>query len=121
MEKRNLICICCPLGCSLTVTLLEGKNSIVEGNTCPKGKSYGEKECINPTRMVTSSVPVLGGASPMVSVKTRTDIPKEKIMECMAALKEAAVKAPVEIGDTIIKNAADTGVDIVATKKIPCR
>lgn len=63
MEKRNLICICCPLGCSLTVTLLEGKNSIVEGNTCPKGKSYGEKECINPTRMVTSSVPVLGRQS----------------------------------------------------------
>jgi CxxC motif-containing protein len=52
----------------------------------------------------------------MVSVKTATDIPKDKIFDVMAALKYVTVKAPVRIGDVIVANVADTGADIVATK-----
>jgi CxxC motif-containing protein len=54
----------------------------------------------------------------MVSVKTSTDIPKGKIMDCIAALKGVTIKAPVSIGDVILHNAADTGVDILATKNV---
>ena len=34
MEVRNLICIGCPLGCPVTVTM-EGEDIQVTGNTCP--------------------------------------------------------------------------------------
>ena len=54
----------------------------------------------------------------MVSVKTKEDIPKDKIFECVRALKGIQVSAPVHIGDIILKNVADTGVDIVATKNV---
>ena len=69
-ETRELICINCPLGCGLTVTMKDGEVVKVEGNTCPKGEAYGKKEVTNPTRIVTSTVRVSGGLMPVVSVKT---------------------------------------------------
>ena len=41
-ETRELICINCPLGCGLTVTLKDAEVVKVEGNTCPKGEAYGK-------------------------------------------------------------------------------
>lgn len=116
MEKRELICIGCPMGCPLTVEL-EGKEIIsVSGYTCKRGDVYARKEVTNPTRIVTSTVRVEGGQADMVSVKTREDIPKDMIFDCMKALKGVCVKPPVHIGDVIVANVAGTGVDMVATK-----
>ena len=118
MEKRNLICIGCPMGCPLVVTMDHGEVVSVEENTCKRGAVYGKKEVTNPTRIVTSTVRVSGGSIPVVSVKTREDIPKEKIFDCIKALKEIEVAAPVNIGDVILRDVAGTGVDVVATKNI---
>lgn len=116
MEKRELICIGCPMGCPLVVEL-EGSDVVsVKGQTCKRGEVYARKEVTNPTRIVTSTVKVEGGKVDMVSVKTRDDIPKGKIFECVKALKGVTVKAPVHIGDVIVADVAGTGVDIVATK-----
>ena len=118
MEVRNLTCINCPMGCTLTVEM-EGDEVIsVTGNTCKRGDTYARKEVSNPTRIVTSTVKVTGGKADMVSVKTREDIPKGKIFDCVKALKGVEVKAPVHIGDVIVPNAAGTGIDIVATKNV---
>ncbi|GAA6493032.1 MAG TPA: DUF1667 domain-containing protein [Candidatus Bariatricus faecipullorum] len=118
MEVRNLTCINCPMGCPLTVEM-EGDEVIsVTGNTCKRGDTYARKEVSNPTRIVTSTVKVTGGKADMVSVKTREDIPKGKIFDCVKALKGVEVKAPVHIGDVIVPNAAGTGIDIVATKNV---
>ncbi len=116
MEKRELICIGCPLGCPLVVEMEGGEVVSVSGNTCKRGDTYARKEVTNPTRIVTSTVKVEGGSVVMVSVKTKNDIPKGKIFECVRALKDVTVKAPIRIGDVIIENVAGTGVDIVATK-----
>lgn len=116
MEKRDLICIGCPMGCPLTVEMDGAEVVSVSGNTCPRGDAYARKEVTNPTRIVTSTVMVEGGTVDMVSVKTKEDIPKDKIFECVKALKGVKVKAPVHIGDVILPNVAGTGVDIVATK-----
>ena len=79
---------------------------------------YARKEVTNPTRIVTSTVRVSGGDADMVSVKTKEDIPKGKIFECVKALKSVEVPAPVHIGDVLVKDVAGTGVDIVATKNV---
>ena len=118
MEQKNLTCICCPLGCQVTVELENGEVVSVTGNTCKRGDDYVRKEVIAPTRIVTSTVKVSGGNAPLVSVKTKSDIPKSKIFECVKALKEVTVQAPIAIGDVILSNVADTGVDIVATKGV---
>lgn len=118
METRELVCIGCPMGCPLMVEMNNGEVVSVSGNTCKRGDIYARKEVTNPTRIVTSSVIVEGGSLAMVSVKTREDIPKGKIFDCMKALKGVKVQAPVHIGDIIVKNIAGTGVDIVATKNV---
>ena len=111
MEKRELICIGCPMGCPMTVTMENGEVLSVSGNTCKRGDVYARKEVTNPTRIVTSTVTVEGGADVTVSVKTASDVPKGKIFDCVKALKGVTVKAPVKIGDVIVENAAGTGVD----------
>ena len=118
MEIRNLTCIGCPMGCPLTVKLEDAEVVSVEGNTCKRGAIYGKKEVTNPTRIVTTTVRVSGGAEPVVSVKTKEDIPKDKIFSCIRALKEVTVAAPVHIGDVILHDVAHTGVDMIATKNV---
>ena len=118
MERKELICIGCPLGCNLTVEMDGGQVVSVNGNTCKRGDDYARKELTDPRRIVTSTVPVAGGNLPVVSVKTASDIPKGKIRECLCALKGVTLTAPVQIGDVIVENVADTGVDVIATKSI---
>lgn len=118
MEEKKLTCIGCPMGCLLSV-LVDGQEVVsVSGNTCKRGEIYARKEVTNPTRIVTSTVRVQGGSIDMVSVKTKEDIPKEKIFDCVKALKNTCVEAPVYIGDVIVSNVADTGVDVIATKNV---
>ena len=96
---------------------IEGDNSVtVTGNRCPRGAAYGEKEVTNPTRIVTSTVRVEGYPDTVVSVKTASDIPKGRIDDCMKALADVTVAAPIHVGDVIVENVADTGVNIVATR-----
>lgn len=118
MEKRELICIGCPLGCMITVNMQDGKAVKVTGNTCPRGEKYALKEVTCPTRIVTSSVGVSGGDIRVLSVKTREAVPKDKIFDCANALKSIKVAAPVRIGDIVLKDAAGTGIPFVATKNV---
>lgn len=117
MEKRELTCISCPMGCQMTVSV--GKGEIkVTGNTCKRGEIYAKKEVTDPRRVVTSSVRVKNGELMRVSVKTETDIPKDKIFDCMADIFKAEAVAPVKIGDIIIENCGGTGIAVVATRNV---
>ena len=106
------------MGCQLTVTMENGSVVEVTGNTCKRGDDYARKEVTNPTRIVTSTVPVKGGRIAMVSCKTKSDIPKDKIFDCMRAIEGVEVAAPVHIGDVIVKDVCGTGVDVIATKEV---
>lgn len=117
MEAREITCIQCPMGCALTVAIDGGKVTVT-GNSCPRGAVYGEKEVTHPTRTVTSTVKVEDGEIDRVSVKTKSDIPKERIFDVMGEIRGKTVKAPVRLGDTVIENAAGTGVDVIATKTV---
>lgn len=120
MEEKKLICIGCPLGCPITVTLKDGSVVSVSGNTCPRGDTYARKEITAPTRIVTSTVKITGSAGDRyLPVKTAADIPKGKIFDCMKALTNVTAEAPVHVGDVIVSDVAGTGVSIVASKTIP--
>lgn len=109
--KRELTCICCPLGCVMEVEF-DGKNvTSVIGNTCKRGEEYAKSECINPVRMVTSTIK--NDCGKPVPVKTDRPIPKDKIFECMDIINRSTVKTPVKIGDVLIKDIF--GCNIVAT------
>ena len=114
----EITCINCPMGCPLNVAMENGTVSSVVGAACKRGIVYAELECTNPTRIVTSTVPVRGGGVRMIPVKTEKAIPKSKIADCLHSLKGIEVEAPVMIGDIILKDVCDTGVNIVATRTI---
>ena len=118
MEKRNLTCIGCPMGCQITVEFEGEEVFSVKGNTCAIGDKYARQEVTHPERTVTSTVIVTGGDKERCSVKTKGNIPKEKIFACMDAINHAIVAAPVRIGDIVIKDVCGTGVDVVATKTL---
>jgi len=110
----ELICITCPRGCHLTVD----DNLNVSGNTCPRGEIYAKAELTHPVRMVTSSVNVVSEIEDRLPVKTKEPIPKELIFKVMEEIYKVTAKAPVKIGDVVIKDVLGTGVDIVACKNI---
>lgn len=118
MERRELVCIGCPMGCNLCAEISDGNVVKISGNSCKIGETYGIKECTNPTRILTSSVEVVGKERIMLPVKTEKDVPKSKIEECMKALKGIKVNAPIKIGDIILQDVANTGVNFIATKSI---
>lgn len=116
MEKRELVCVACPLGCPITVTVDDSGNvTEVVGNTCKRGDTYARTEVTSPTRMLTTTVRVEGGSAYVVPVKSSNPIPKGMMFECMEVINKATVKAPVNIGDVVIENILGTGVDIIAT------
>lgn len=110
----ELTCINCPMGCTLDVTVEDGKVTKVEGNTCPRGETYAVSEVTAPVRTVTTTAFAADGKP--VSVKTAAPIPKGKIFEVVEAIKSAEVKLPAKVGDIVIENVSGTGVNVVSTK-----
>lgn len=112
---KDLICISCPMGCHLKVDV---ENKTVEGNACKRGEVYGINEITNPVRVITSTVKVINGELPVVPVKTKEPVPKDMNFKVMEVLKGVQVEAPIKVGDIIVKNILETGIDIVATRNI---
>ena len=118
MVKKELTCISCPIGCLLTVEMEGNEILKITGNSCKRGEEYGKKECTNPTRIVTSTVVVVQGVLPVVSVKTEFDIPKQLVFDTIKELKKVSLKAPVKIGQIVIENILNTGINIIATTSV---
>lgn len=114
----DLICIVCPKGCRLTVD--EQNDYAVTGNTCARGEKYGKAELKNPVRVVTSTVKISSSLQNRCPVKTNGSVPKNMIFDVMNVLNSVTITAPVRVGDVIVENVCDTGIDVVVTKNILC-
>ncbi|MCX6062721.1 MAG: DUF1667 domain-containing protein [Caldiserica bacterium] len=120
-EHRKLICITCPRGCSLDLTM-EGEDIVkMDGSGCKRGIDYATGELRDPRRMVTTTVRVTGGVHPLVPVYTESPIPKPRIVDLLAEVRKIELKAPVKFGDVVIANVLGTGVDILASRNIPAK
>ena len=114
MEKKELICIMCPIGCHVTID----KDLNVTGNKCKRGVAYAIEEMTHPKRILTTTVKTTSTTYPRVSVKTNKPLEKELIFDALKKLNGIILEKDVKIGDVIIKHICDTEVDIVATKQI---
>lgn len=113
-----MTCIVCPLGCQMKVCVNKEGEVEVSGNKCKRGEKYGYDECTNPLRMLTTTIAVKGGVLPLVPVKSFDSLPKDVVFDCIKKLKEIEVVAPIEVGDIVFENILDTGIDIVATRRV---
>lgn len=115
MEKKEMICINCPLGCLLTVER-DREDIKVSGNTCPRGERYAVSELTHPTRTLTTTMAVEGRDGVYISVKSKSPISKSKLFEAMKIINSSCAKAPVHTGDVIIENILGEA-DIIATSE----
>ena len=117
--EQTITCINCPVGCRMTVSLSDtGEFISVTGNTCPRGAKYAQQECTLPERMITAVIPVTGCETPL-SVKTASPVPKNLIASVMDELSRVQISLPVSIGQVVLPDVLDTGVDIIATRSLP--
>ena len=114
-NEKLLTCVECPRGCQITVTLEDGKVANVVGNFCPRGKVYAQNECVNPMRVVTSTVKADNGV--MVPVKTDKPVLKANIFEVIKKINSVTCKTPINLGDVILEN-IDGDANLVATKTV---
>ena len=99
---RRLTCIICPRGCQLTVTL--GDHPEVSGNSCPRGEEYGTSEISHPMRTLTTTIRVRkeDGTIGRISVKSKSEIPKETLLELAAKIHHTILDVPVSVGDEVL-------------------
>lgn len=120
LDTKKLTCICCPLGCSIEADMQGGSVVAVRGNGCPNGEKYAHTELTAPVRTLTSTVALVNSKSGMrlAPVRSSEPIPKDKLFDCMKEIANISVSAPVHIGDTVLQNAAGTGISIIITRDI---
>ena len=111
---KELICITCPKECVTTAWKEKGEIKI-EGKICKRGKEYIKQEYVEPRRVLTSTVVVEHSPVKRLPVRTRKAIPRKKLFAAMDRLAEIRVKPPVKIGEVIIANLLDPGVDVIAS------
>ena len=122
---KELICIACPRGCALTVTIDDATNIIeVSGNSCPKGISYGKQEVLCPMRTLTTTVAcrstrrneeTAGFGAPefiRLPVKTGCEIPLEEMKSMIEKIRTITASAPVRYGDCLAQLTAENGMKI---------
>lgn len=114
---KEFVCIVCPNSCHLTVSDDSGHVE-VNGNSCPRGKKHGIQEFSCPMRMITTTVAVNNGMLPRLSVVSTDEVPRGKLKQCLNDIYKIEIKAPIKVGDIIIKNIQGTGVDIVASRSM---
>jgi CxxC motif-containing protein len=130
---RNLTCIVCPMGCSLSVE--EGEQGpdgfpelTITGNRCPRGLNYAREEIRAPRRVVTATCAIAeeslvpGSRSEYaprrVPVKTTSPCPREKIDALLADIYKIKVKLPVKAGDKILPNWGGSDIDVVVVRDL---
>lgn len=120
MDKKDMICIVCPIGCRINVVedeTIEGGYR-VDGANCKRGKLYGVKELTRPTRLLTTTVKIDGGGLTRIPVRTDKEIPKDKIFDCMRLINDVELKVPVKMGQVVIENILDLDVNIIASRSM---
>jgi len=114
MKQKQITCITCPLGCRITVDVDKG-DLIFYGNICDKGSKFAIAELTAPFRSLTTMVKTVFPDMPVLSVRTKGEIPKNKIKKVVKELSNVLVTERKGIGDTVVSNVSKTGCDVIAT------
>jgi CxxC motif-containing protein len=118
-KEQTVICISCPLACTITVTLDDqGEVLGVANNLCQEGEKYAIAECKFPGRVLTTTVLTEGSSRRLLPARTNKPVPRERLMDIMKSLSQTRVKPPVKMGQIIIPNIMGTGADLMATDEL---
>ena len=120
METKFITCTVCPRGCGITA-VKDGDQITVTGASCDRGRAYAKEEMTCPKRMLTSTCLVAPGVSDkmtLLPVRSAAPVPKALLFDIMDAINDVVVEEKLSIGDVVIPNVLDTGVDIIAAAEL---
>ena len=121
-ETLQFNCTTCPSECILTVEVERVANGAavevrsVTGNNCPRGDKFAHQELTCPMRVLTTTVAASGGDEALLPVRTSEAIPLE--LQAMALIRGLVVNAPIRMGDVVLPNLLNTGIDLIASMDI---
>ncbi|MGM9645749.1 MAG: DUF1667 domain-containing protein [Eubacteriales bacterium] len=115
--KKEMTCIICPRGCLLTADF-SGEEITVVGNGCRRGEEYAKSELTNPVRTLTTTVKIKSKESTVLPVRTDKPIKKDEIFAAMKKIADIEVSAPIKIGDIIVPDFMDEGVNLISAKTV---
>lgn len=116
MIEEKIICIGCPLGCETTLKIDDqGEVVKITGYKCKEGRQYVFEEYRNPVRVFTATLLTENSARPLFPVRTNRPLLKTQLKEAAKALAGTKVKPPIKVGQIILSNLMNTGVDVIAT------
>jgi CxxC motif-containing protein len=111
-------CIVCPTGCEIKA-IKDPKGDIsFEGYTCKRGLEYAEQEFYEPKRILTTTMLVENGLLPLIPVRTDIPILKEKLKDALIVIAKNKVKAPIKMGDVLIKNILNLDANVIASRDL---
>lgn len=85
---------------------------------CLRGEAYVLNEVTAPRRDFFTIIQVTGASVPVLPVRTTGPIPKERLFDCARALADVVVRAPIRLGDVVVQNLLNLGVDVISTKDL---
>ena len=120
LSNNSMTCIVCPNGCELHICKSEfGREPVILGNKCPRGRQFALDELTNPTRTLTTTVAIKKSTLKRLPVISSSPLPKNKIFKVRQLLSHITVEAPIHAGQVILHNVLDLGIDIIATRECP--
>ncbi len=114
---KDIRCIVCPTGCLVHVENINGE-LIIEGHSCKRGEEYAREEFVAPKRILTTTMRVEKGFLPLIPVRSDNPIPKERIDEALKLIAKTQTKAPIKMGDILIKNVLGLEINIIASRDL---
>ena len=117
-ETKQLICVNCPKGCRITVTM-EGEKAVeVTGYSCENGKNYAMQESVCPMRILTTTVKITQSTLRVLPVMSEKEIPLHVWKQAMEEVRKITVQAPVSSGQVIKEDLCGTGVRLIASRSM---
>ena len=118
---ETVICIGCPMGCEIKLSIDDrGEIIKVSGNRCKEGRAYAPQEYKNPVRVLTATLKTANSLRPLLPVRTGEPILKKLLLRSMPVLAKVVVEPPVKIGQVVVPNLLNTGIDVIATDDLLC-
>ncbi len=116
--QKELVCVNCPKGCRIKVTLENQTVTDIQGYSCEKGRDYAAQETIRPMRILTTTIAIRGGTCHVLPVITDHEIPLDQMEQAMAEVRKLHIEAPIHMNDVIVHDFITPGVNLVASRSM---
>ena len=118
-KQERIVCIGCPLGCSVRLTIDDNGEVIkIADNKCKEGEKYVIEEYKNPVRVLVATVLTRDSSHPLLPVRTNKPIVKGMLRQGMKELARFHAKPPLKAGQPVITNLLGTGADVIVTSDL---